>query len=68
MIPVDLAVVKQVVSKLLYEAINVLSESFMGFLGEICLSQRVLHCAAPHQVRKWVRADVGLVLGGNNPP
>lgn len=60
MIPVDLAVVKQVLSKLLYEAINVLSESFMGFLGEISLSQRVLHCAAPHQVRKWVRADVGL--------
>lgn len=44
MISVDLAVVKQVVSKVLYEAINVLSKSFMGFLGKICLSRRIMHC------------------------
>lgn len=67
-IPVDLAVVKQVVSKVLYEAINVLSESFMGFLGKIRLAQRVLHHTAPPQVRKWVREDVGLLLRGKNPP
>lgn len=60
-IPVDLAVAKQVVSKVLYEAINVLPESFMGFLGKISLSLRVSHGTAPHQVRKWVRQDVGFV-------
>lgn len=48
MISVDLAVVKQVVSKVLYEAINVLSKSFMRFLGKICLSQKIMHCTAPH--------------------
>lgn len=61
MIAVDLAAVKQVVSKVLYEAINVLSKSFMGFLGKICLSRRVMHCAALHLTSKWVRINVGLL-------
>lgn len=61
MISVDLAVAKQVVSKVLYEAINVLSESFMGFLGKICLSQRIIHCTALHLMSKWVRVNMGLL-------
>lgn len=61
MIPVDLAVVKQVVSKVLYEAINVLSKSFMGFLGKISLSQRIMHCAALHLRSKWGRINLGLL-------
>ena len=52
--------VKQVVSKVLYEAINVLSKSFMGFLGKICLSQRIMHCTALHLMSKWVRVNTGL--------
>lgn len=60
MIPVDLAVVKQVVSKVLYEAINVLCKSFMGFLGKICLSQGIMHCAALHLMSKWVTVNMGL--------
>lgn len=59
MIPVDLAVVKQVVSKVLYEAINVLCKSFMGFLGKICLSQGIMHCAALHLMSKWVTVNTG---------
>lgn len=43
MISVDLAVVKQVVSEVLYEAIKVLSKSCMGFLGKIRLSQKIVH-------------------------
>lgn len=42
MISVDLAVAKQVVSKVLYEAINVLSEPFMGFLGKKSVCRRGL--------------------------
>lgn len=61
MIAVDLAVVKQVVSKVLYEAINVLSKSFMGFLGKICLSQRIMHWTALHLTSKWVRVNTGLL-------
>jgi len=61
MITVDLVVVKQVVSKVLYEAINVPSKPFMGCLGKICLLQRIMHCTAPHLMSKWVRVNTGLL-------
>lgn len=60
MISVDLAVVKQVVSKVHYEAINVLSKSFIGFLGKICLSRRIVHCTALHSMNRWGRVNMGL--------
>lgn len=51
MISVDLAVVKQVVSKVLYEAINVLSKSFMRFLGKnlFVTEDYALHCSSPDE-------------------